>query len=71
MKIRETTELVHSEHELVTYKGFITGRDAECITCTDPDYDDGWTGSIYGIYNATDQEIEDWFHDHVLEQEGR
>lgn len=66
MKIRETNELVHPEHELDVYSSFLDGKDAICLTCYSPDYEDGWYGHE-GIYNATDQEIEDWFHDHVEE----
>ena len=53
------------EHKLVTEEAFISGKDAEC-SCSDPDWEGGWSG-IVGIYNATDQEIEDWYHDHLVE----
>ena len=55
------------EHKLVTEKAFIAGKDAYCDGCNDPDYEGGWSG-IVGIYNATDQEIEDWYHDHLVEE---
>lgn len=55
---------IKESHELVTYKGFVSGKDAEC-TCSDPDYSEGGWSGIEGVYNATDQEIDDWFADHV------
>ena len=54
------------EHELITYNAFISGKDAEC-SCSDADYSEGGWSGIVGIYNATDQEIEDWYHDHLVE----
>lgn len=62
MKIRE-------QHELVMEPGFVSGFDAYCANHFDPDYEDGWSG-IEGVYNATQQEVDDWFHDHVIEHGG-
>lgn len=55
------------EHELITYQSIgINGAFDGACSCSDVDYDDGWYGEV-GIYGVTEQEVEDWHHDHVLE----
>lgn len=53
--------------KLVTYAGFVSGLDAYCETHFDPDYSEGGWSGYEGIYNATDQEVREWFEHHKEE----
>lgn len=58
-----------AKHTLEMYPGFVDGFDAVCTNCYDPSFDEGGWSGIEGVYNATQQEVDDWFHDHIIEHE--
>lgn len=55
-------------HTLIIEPGF-RGLDGFCEDCYDPSFDEGSWGGYSGVYNATREDVEEWFENHVIEQE--
>lgn len=55
------------EHKLEMYQNRYTGGIDGVCSCSSPHYEDGWSGQV-SFFGSTEQEVQDWHHDHLIEE---